>query len=210
MRPLIQLLSICLMTAFVFGCGHFTKGNAYTPQLTYKQKPYVIGVSDQLRVDVWRNSDLSQTVAVRPDGFITMPLMGDVKAEGRTPEALADVISQALKSVIKNPEVTVSVTSPNSIAYQFRVRVMGEVGQPVSVGFVDGMTVMDLVLAAGGITPYGAGNRATLNRLTENGYREYRVRLNDILQKGDIKTNYLLQPSDILTIPEKKFWRGEF
>nr|WP_230390770.1 polysaccharide biosynthesis/export family protein [Reinekea sp. G2M2-21] len=180
------------------------------PELTYKQQPYVIGVSDQLRVDIWRNTDLSRAVTVRPDGYITMPLMGDVEAEGRTPEALAEVIREALLEVIKKPEVTVTVETPVSIAYQFRVRAMGQVNQPVSVAFVDGMTVMDLVLAAGGVGTYGAGNRASLNRLTPTGYVEYPVYLNDILDEGDITTNYYLQPSDILTIPEKKFWRGEF
>ena len=103
-----------------------------------------------------------------------------------------------------------TVTNPVSVAYQFRVRAMGQVNQPISVQFVEGMTVMDLVLAGGGISPFGAGNRAVLNRLTDEGYKEYPVRLNDILNEGKIATNYLLQPSDILTIPEKEFWRGEF
>ncbi|WP_370592204.1 polysaccharide biosynthesis/export family protein [Reinekea sp. G2M2-21] len=196
---------------FLSSCAFLgQKDEISQPELTYKQQPYVIGVSDQLRVDIWRNTDLSRAVTVRPDGYITMPLMGDVEAEGRTPEALAEVIREALLEVIKKPEVTVTVETPVSIAYQFRVRAMGQVNQPVSVAFVDGMTVMDLVLAAGGVGTYGAGNRASLNRLTPTGYVEYPVYLNDILDEGDITTNYYLQPSDILTIPEKKFWRGEF
>jgi polysaccharide export outer membrane protein len=198
------------MASIMSGCSSFGAKSVEAPALTYKKQPYVIGVSDQLRVDVWRNADLTREVSVRPDGFITMPLMGDVKAEGRTPEQLAAVLSGALKSVIKNPEVTVTVTSPVSVAYQFRVRAMGQVVQPVSVAFVEGMTVMDLILGAGGVGPFGAANRATLNRLTENGYVEYPIRIGDILEEGDIQTNYLLQPSDILTVPEKKFWRGEF
>ncbi|WP_199224340.1 polysaccharide biosynthesis/export family protein, partial [Saccharospirillum sp. MSK14-1] len=131
-------------------------------------------------------------------------------SEGKTPEDLARIISDSLKSVIKNPDVTVTVINPLSVAYQFRVRAMGQVNQPISVAFVEGMTVMDLVLAAGGVGPFGAPNRAVLNRQTDEGYKEFRVRINDILEKGDIKTNYLLQPSDILTIPEKRIWRGEF
>ena len=201
---------LVLIALFFSGCTHFAKEPSNRPTLTYKQQPYVIGISDRLRIDVWRNQDLTREVSVRPDGFITMPLMGDVKAEGRTPEALAEEISKALKSVMKTPEVTVTVTAPVSVAYQFRVRVMGEVAQPVSIAFTEGMTVMDLVLAAGGVTPYGAANRAVLNRLTDGEYIEYPVHIDDILQQGDITTNYLLQPSDILTIPEKRFWRGEF
>lgn len=199
-----------IVAAVLTGCALTTSQPTVAPELTYKSQPYVVGVSDQLRIDVWRNQDLSRNVSVRPDGFITMPLMGDVKAEGRTPEGLAEVIGDALKAVIKNPEVSVTVTNPVSVAYQFRVRAMGQVNQPISVQFVEGMTVMDLVLAGGGISPFGAGNRAVLNRLTDDGYQEYSVRLNDILNEGEIETNYLLQPSDILTIPEKAFWRGEF
>lgn len=208
-----SLLSTVLLTILLAlsGCANTQTAESITaPTLTYKKQPYVIGISDQLTIDVWRNGDLSRGLVVRPDGFITMPLMGDVKAEGRTPEGLASVISDALKTVIKNPEVTVTVTNPISVAYQFRVRAMGEVNQPISVQFVEGMTVMDLVLAAGGVSAFGAGNRALLNRMTDDGYQEYSVRLVDILEQGDIRTNYLLQPSDMITVPSKQFWRGEF
>lgn len=210
MNNLIRVVLACLSVLLVAGCA--TRGATVIaePERTYKQQSYVIGISDQLSVDVWRNQDLSRSVMVRPDGFITMPLMGDVRAESRSPEDLADVISVGLQKVIKNPEVTVTVTNPNSIAYQYRVRAMGQVNQPTSISFVEGMTVMDLVLAAGGVSDFGAGNRALLNRVSDSGTREYPVYLNDILNEGDIRTNYLLQPADILTIPEKKFWRGEF
>lgn len=179
------------------------------PELTYKRDPYVLGIGDQLLVDVWRNPELTRSLLVRPDGFITMPLMGDIKAESQTPEALASIISDSLKHVIKNPEVSVTVTNPVSVAYQYQVRVMGQVRQPISISFSEGITVMDLVLAAGGINAFGAGNRAILNRLTDSGYEEYKIRISDILNHGDISTNYLLQPSDIIIVPEKKFWRGE-
>lgn len=210
MNKLIRAGLSCLSVVLVVGCATRGADTIAEPERTYKQQSYVIGISDQLTVDVWRNQDLSRSVIVRPDGFITMPLMGDVRAESRSPEALAEVISVGLRQVIKNPEVTVTVTNPNSIAYQYRVRAMGQVNQPTSISFVEGMTVMDLVLAAGGVSDYGAGNRALLNRVTDSGTREYPVYLNDILNEGDIRTNYLLQPADILTIPEKKFWRGEF
>lgn len=205
----IKILSI-LSVLLVVSCANRSVNQLEAPELTYKRLDYVIGIGDQLRIDVWRNVELTRTLIVRPDGYITMPLMGDVLAEGQKPEALASSVADGLKTVIKTPEVTVTVTNPVSIAYQYRVRVMGQVNQPISVSFVEGMTVMDLVLAAGGVGPFGSANRATLNRLTNDGYREYNVYLNDILNRGDIQTNYLLQPSDILTIPEKKFWRGEF
>ncbi|MFQ3262081.1 XrtA/PEP-CTERM system exopolysaccharide export protein [Reinekea sp.] len=196
--------------ALLVGCASNGSINKTAPELTYKQQPYVIGIGDVLLVDVWRNPELSRQAIVRPDGFITMPLMGDVRSEGRTPSELASVVGSALKKVIKNPEVTISVTQPVSTAYQFRVRAMGQVNQPVSIAYVEGMTVMDLVLAAGGVSPFGAANRSVLNRLTEQGYKEYSIRVNDILESGDVKTNYILQPGDLITIPEKKIWRGEF
>ncbi|EAR11172.1 XrtA/PEP-CTERM system exopolysaccharide export protein [Reinekea blandensis] len=210
MSKTLRLLALGLVSVLVFGCASRGVDSIAQPERTYKQQSYVIGISDQLTIDVWRNQDLSRSVIVRPDGFITMPLMGDVRAESRTPEALAEVISVALRQVIKTPEVTVTVTNPVSIAYQYRVRAMGQVNQPTSIAFVEGMTVMDLVLAAGGVSDYGAGNRAILNRETDQGTREYPVFLDDILNEGDIRTNYLLQPADILTIPEKSIWRGEF
>ena len=210
MNKTLRLMAVFLVSTLVLGCASRGVDTISPPERTYKQQSYVIGISDQLTVDVWRNQDLSRSVIVRPDGFITMPLMGDVRAESRTPEDLAEVISVALRQVIKTPEVTVTVTNPVSIAYQYRVRAMGQVNQPTSMAFVEGMTVMDLVLAAGGVSDYGAGNRAILNRETEQGAREYPVFLDDILNEGDIRTNYLLQPADILTIPEKSIWRGEF
>lgn len=207
----LKSIAVVMLALSIVGCaGGNLKPSSNAPELTYKKNAYVIGISDQLYVDVWRNADLTRSVSVRPDGFITMPLMGDVRAEGRTPEQLADVIAGGLRSVIKSPDVTVTITNPVSVAYQYRVRVLGQVKQPVSVAFVEGMTVMDLVLAAGGVGPYGAPDRAVLNRLTEQGYRGYRVKLDDILNDGDISTNYLLQPSDVLTVPEKNIWKGEF
>ncbi|WP_320821924.1 polysaccharide biosynthesis/export family protein [Reinekea sp.] len=214
MRTIINLLMLNLSSLLALGlavsCASLPVAITQAPELSYKQQAYVIGVADQLRIDVWRNSDLTRAVSVRPDGFITMPLMGDVKAEGLTPEGLAAIISAELKTIIKNPEVAVTVSNPVSVAYQFRVRALGQVNQPISIAFIEGMTVMDLVLAAGGVSPFGAPNRSVLNRLTSAGYVAYPVQLNDILLKGQIATNYLLQPADILTIPEKNFWRGEF
>jgi polysaccharide export outer membrane protein len=207
----LKRVIIVFMALSVFGCaGWGAKSAVEAPELTYKKKAYVIGISDQLHIDVWRNADLTRSVSVRPDGFITMPLMGDIRAEGRTPEQLAEVISDGLKTVIKSPDVTVTITNPVSVAYQYRVRVLGQVNQPVSVAFVEGMTVMDLVLAAGGVGPYGAPDRASLSRLTDSGYKNYKVKLAEILNEGKIETNYLLQPSDVLTVPEKSIWKGEF
>jgi len=207
-RSLLGALGV-VCTLVLVGCASSGVIEGQGPEITYKREAYVIGIGDQLRVDVWRNQELTRDLIVRPDGLITMPLMGDMQAEGETPEELAAAISNELGVIIISPEVSVTVTNPVSVAYQYRVRAMGQVNEAVSIAFVDGMTVVDLVLAAGGISPFGAGNRAVLNRETPDGYVEYPVRLDDILNKGDIRTNYPLQPSDILTVPEKSVFRGE-
>lgn len=203
---------LLLIAALLVGCGTMPSQDISKepPPYTFRYGNYVIGVGDSIQVDVWRSPELTRSLRVRPDGFITMPLMGDIKADGRRPEELADVISQGLQSVIKSPEVTVTVSGASSIEYLYRVRVMGEVGQPTSLPFTQGITVMDLVLAAGGVTPFGAGDRAILSRLTTEGYKDYLVDVDAILNQGDTATNYLLQPTDVLTIPEKDLWRGEF
>jgi polysaccharide export outer membrane protein len=166
---------------------------------------YHIGVTDQLQVNVWRNPDLSVAVPVRPDGKISVPLVGDVVAAGRTSEELAEDITRQIASYIRNPEVTVIVVSPNSAAYLQRVRVTGAVNAPQSLVYQQGMTVLDVVLQAGGVTDFGIGNSAKLFRQTADGLKIYPVKIDDILTKGKLETNYKLAPSDILTVPERIF-----
>ncbi len=203
----IAQVAICVL--LVSGCT-LNNVSDTEPPYTFRATAYEIGKSDQLLVDVWRNPELTRSMTVRPDGYITMPLMGDILADGRKPEELAAVISNGLKTIIKSPEVTVTVVNPASIEYIYRVRAMGEFNQPTSIRFVEGMTVMDLALAAGGVSPYGAQDRAVLSRMTGEGYKEFRVDLKAIFEDGDTTTNYELQPTDIVTVPEKKLWRGEF
>lgn len=206
MSSLLFVISLQLVTA----CSSMKNIEAEVPLRTFSASDYVIGKYDGLQIDVWRNADLTRGITVRPDGYITLPLMGDIKADGLKPTELASVISDGLKSIIKQPQVTVTVVSPASIEYLHRVRAMGEVNNPVSLAYVEGMTVMDLVLAAGGVSEFGAGSRAVLSRQTLDGTKDYSIDLNAILNKGDTSTNYLLQPTDIITVPEKSFWKGEF
>jgi polysaccharide export outer membrane protein len=184
--------------------------NEGAPPLTYETEPYLIGIGDTININVWRNPELSQSIIVRPDGYISMPLMGDVLADGKRPEALADTIDSALQSVIRSPEVTVMVTSPASAEYLNLVRVTGEVNSPVSIPYKQGMRVMDVVLRAGGVSEYGAGGRAKLNRRVNGQYQAFEVDLNAIFDDGDMSSNYLLQVDDVITVPEKSAWRGEF
>jgi polysaccharide export outer membrane protein len=169
------------------------------------EEVYVIGATDGIRVSVWRNPDLSVAVPVRPDGKISVPLVGDVQASGRTPEQLADAIENELGSYIREPQVSIVITSMGSHEFTDRVRLTGAVGQPTSVPHRDGMTVLDMVLGAGGLSPFAAANNAMLYRPLEDQVVAIPVRLKDILERGDISTNFQLRPGDILTVPERSF-----
>jgi polysaccharide export outer membrane protein len=166
---------------------------------------YHIGVDDEVRVSVWQNPGLDVSVPVRPDGKISVPLVGDVDAGGRTPEEVSAEIQEKLKTFVRDPQVTVIVTQLRSHEYLSRVRVTGAVRQPVSVPYRQGMTVLDAVLAAGGTNEFAAGDRTELYRKEGQGTRAYAVRLDRILKDGDLATNYPVQPGDVITIPERAF-----
>lgn len=166
---------------------------------------YRIGVGDTLQVNVWKNTELSMSVSVRPDGKISLPLVGDINAQGLTAEKLGSNITESLLTYIRSPQVDVIVTSAVSVDYLLRVRVTGAVSSPLSVAHKDGMTVLDLVLEAGGPTQYAASNKAKLYRRVGDEVKVYPIRLNDILNKGKLDTNYTLAPSDIVTVPERLF-----
>ncbi|GGX49508.1 sugar ABC transporter substrate-binding protein [Saccharospirillum salsuginis] len=203
-----KLVVVLLTVLTLAGCAGRTQPGA-PPELDSTADPYRIGVGDTVAIHVWRNPELTQSIVVRPDGYISMPLMGDLKADGRKPEELAEVINRALSQVIRSPEVTVMVTNPASAEYLNRVRVTGQVPNPLSIPFKQGMTVLDLVLQAGGVTDFGAGDRATIQRLVEGEYQEFKIDLDGILNDGNMTTNYTLQPGDLISVPKKRLLRGE-
>ena len=166
---------------------------------------YLIGVDDIIQVTVWRNPELGITEPVRPDGKITVPLVGDIAAGGRAPEEVAAEIQQKLESYVREPRVTVILTDLRSHEYLSRVRVTGAVKQPISIPFRQGMTVLDAVLAAGGLTEFAAPDRADLFRKDPKtgATSDYPVRLDRILSHGDLNTNYPVAPGDIITVPER-------
>jgi polysaccharide export outer membrane protein len=167
---------------------------------------YHIGVDDQLQISVWQNPDLSVTVPVRPDGKITVPLIGDVQAGGQTPEEVAATIQGKLKSYVRDPQVAVILTELRSHEYLSRVRVTGAVRTPVSLPYRQGMTILDAVLAAGGTTEYAAPDKTELYRHGHDGSTQsYAVELGKILQKGELATNYPVQPGDVVTVPQRAF-----
>lgn len=164
---------------------------------------YHIGVDDQLQVTVWQNPDLSVSVPVRPDGRITVPLIGDVQAGGRTPTEVASEIQDKLKSFVRDPQVAVIVTQLRSHEYLTRVSVTGAVQHPVSAPWHQGMTVLDAILAAGGVNVFAAADQTALYRKVDGNVQAYRVRLDQILQSGNLATNYPLQPGDVITVPTR-------
>ncbi len=166
---------------------------------------YKLGPTDVVSINVWRNADLSISVPVRPDGMISVPLVGDIAASGKAPEELAKDVADSLSEFVKDPKVSVVVTNMGSYEYIGRVRVTGAVNNAISVAYREGMTVMDLVLSAGGLNAFAAANDAGLYRKVGDSVVAIPVKLDDILLKGDITTNYTVNPGDIITIPEKTF-----
>ena len=166
---------------------------------------YLMGIGDQVSVNVWRNPDLSVNVTVRPDGKISVPLVGDLKVDGISTEALSGVIEDRLANFIRTPQVTVIVTNPTSAEFIHRIRVTGAVAQQRSIPYRKGITALDVILEAGGLTPFANGNESKLYRQTEEGAKVYPIYLNDILEKGVLDSNYFLYPQDIITVPERGF-----
>lgn len=163
---------------------------------------YRIGVGDNLHVNVWRHDDLSIGAPVRPDGKITVPIAGDIMVGGKTPEEVSEVISKALTDFIRDPLVTVSVTGMGSAEYLSRIRVTGAVGSPSSVPYRPGMTVLDVVLDAGGVSEFANAAGTVIYR--QNGDK-LKVRLDRILNRGDLSTNYAVRSGDVITVPERIF-----
>ncbi|HET9482458.1 MAG TPA: XrtA/PEP-CTERM system exopolysaccharide export protein [Xanthomonadales bacterium] len=167
---------------------------------------YRIGVDDVLSVSVWRNPDLSVTVPVRPDGRISVPLVGDVQAGGRTPEQVGATIEEKLAAYVRDPKVAVILTELNSHEFLSRVRVTGAVRKPISIPYRQGMTVLDAVLEAGGVNEFANSNRTKLYRKRGNGAAQsYDVRLKSLLERGDLATNWPVEPGDVITVPERAF-----
>ncbi len=165
---------------------------------------YLIGPLDQLEIFVWRAPELSTNVTVRPDGRISTPLVEDMVASGKTPSTLSRDLEAALIEYVKSPEVTVIVSNFSS-TFDQQVRVLGEAQQPIALPYQTGMTVLDVMVAVGGLTEFAAGNRAVLIRGKGADKKSYRVRLDDLLRKGNISANVPVLPGDVILVPESAF-----
>lgn len=168
---------------------------------------YVIGPLDELTIHVWRNPELgAEKIQVRPDGRITTPLVADMPAVGKTPAMLAEDIRLQLSQYIEEPLVSVIVTGFAGTFSQ-QIRIVGATTQPASIPYRANMTVLDAMIAVGGMSEFAAGNRAKLIRFDKQAgrQREYALRLGDLLKEGDSKANVMLEPGDVIIIPESMF-----
>jgi polysaccharide export outer membrane protein len=166
---------------------------------------YKMAVGDVVQVNVWKNAELSVSEPIRPDGKISLPLVGDVMAAGLEPQELAAEIKERLYAFVKKPNVTVILTSLQGHEFLSRIRVTGSVTQNMSMPYHQGMTVLDAVLEAGGVNLYADSNRTRLFRRIGGGSETYDIHLKDILEEGDMSTNALLVPGDVITVPERRF-----
>lgn len=197
-RSFLMLLATAALLA---GCA--TKYPPAPQSAASSEYNYVIGPGDSVNIIVWRNPELSTTVPVRPDGKITTPLVEDLPAIGKDSSTLARDIEQALSKYIRDPVVTVVVTSFIG-PYSEQIRVIGEAAAPQTLPYRQKMTLLDVMIAVGGITDFADGNGASILRTSE-GNKQYSVRLADLLKRGDVSANVEMRPGDVLIVPQSWF-----
>src|SRR5882672_11587896 len=195
-----MMLWLAAVTAAIPLCPAWAAEESVPPVVS---PDYRIGPGDTLKVSVFQNDELTATLPVRPDGKISTPLVEDMVAVGKTPSQLARDIEKSLAEYVKSPKVNVVVMGALSIFSQ--VKVIGQVKTPQALPFRDGMKVLDAVLAVGGLGQFAAGNRAHAVP-TENGKQtEIKVKLDALVNDGDMKQNLALRPGDVLVVPESRF-----
>jgi polysaccharide export outer membrane protein len=203
--PALVLWMVLAGSAFLSGCASLSQSElppapASAAGTDYS---YVIGPGDSVNIIVWRNPDLSLTVPVRPDGKVAAPLVDELVAQGKTSSELARDIEKKLATFVRDPVVTVIVT--NFVGpYSEQIRVVGEAAKPQFLPYKQKMSLLDVMIAVGGLTDFADGNRATILR-TSDGNKQYAVRLKDLIRRGDISANVEMRPGDILIIPQSFF-----
>jgi polysaccharide export outer membrane protein len=208
MKPLTRCV---LVLAFLTGAGPVLQGCGpkypsppeATGQMRYSNK-YRIGPGDALEIFVWRYPEVSTTATVRPDGFITARLLEDVPAAGKTPTELARDLERELAVYLRDPLVSVVVAGFNGI-YPEQIRVVGEIDEPKALQYLDGMTLLDVMIQVGGLTEYADGNDTVLVRVEKGEQNQYSLRVEDLIVEGDVSANIDMRPGDIVIVPESWF-----
>ncbi|NEX64127.1 XrtA/PEP-CTERM system exopolysaccharide export protein [Noviherbaspirillum galbum] len=193
-----------LLAAGLGGCATPGAGQVSASKDAPFQHDYLIGPGDNLQISVWRYPDVSVTAPVRPDGKITTPLVEDLQASGKTSTELAREIEKSLAKFIKDPVVTVTVTGFSG-PYGEQIKIIGQAVKPQALPYKNGMSLMDVLIAVGGITPYASGNQARVMRQADGKMVKLPVRLSDLLKDGDLSANMPMRPGDVLVIPESFF-----
>jgi polysaccharide biosynthesis/export protein len=202
-RTLLRAAGIAIASV-VAGCHGAPPLPSAPPASSLPSSEYIIGPGDRLNIFVWRNPELSIAVPVRPDGRLSIPLVEDVVAIGKTPTQLSRELEQRLSKYIKEPVVTV-IAEGFIGPFNEQVRVIGEAAQPRAIAYRTDMTVLDAMIEVGGLTRYAAGNDSVIVRTTGGKQNTYSVHLDDLIRGGDVASNVALQPGDILIIPQRLF-----
>lgn len=200
-KRIAALWFLAITAVWLSGCASPGQPASNGSAAANEQPEYVIGPGDKLQIYVRDNPDLSVTLPVRPDGRISVPMVQDVQAAGKTPAALAHDLENRLSQYVRTPTVTVMVMDFVG-TYSDQVRIVGEAVQPRAIAYRQGMTLLDAIIEVGGLTRFAAGNSAKLIRRTDGGNRTIHVRLDDLVNGGDISANVPLRPGDVLIIPE--------
>lgn len=200
----LALFAAAVGALVLAGCSSMGGGKAPADTAAVTAPDYLIGPGDNVNIIVWRNPEVSMSVPVRPDGKITTPLVEDLPAAGKTSTQLARDIEQALTKYIQQPVVTVIVTSFIG-TYDEQIRVIGQAAKPQALPYRNGMSLMDVLIAVGGVTEFASGNRAQVIRTVDGKQQKFAVRLDDLLKSGDLSANLSMRPGDVLVIPESFF-----
>lgn len=200
-----RLLLPVLMAGLVSACAN----NPVYPPAPAKAEGvsdwlYLLGPGDSVNVFVWGNPEVSGSFPIRPDGRITMSLVEDLPASGKTPTQLAREIEKVLARYIQDPVVTVTVAGGVG-PYSQQIRVLGQATRPQTLVYRENMTLVDLMIVVGGLSEFAAGNRASILRIVDGKPQQFSVRLQDLVQDGDISANVDMRPGDLLIIPESFF-----
>jgi polysaccharide export outer membrane protein len=199
---LARFSALVAVVLLVTGCAAPPDaGTLPSPKEDYE---YIIGPGDNLNIFVWRNPELSRAVAVRPDGKISVPLAEDLVAAGKTSTALAREVEEVLGTYIKEPLVTILIGRFQGV-YSTQVRVVGEAAEPQAIPYRDEMTLLDVMIAVGGLTEFADGNKARVVRTVDGESHSAVVRIEDLIKDGDISANVALAPGDVIIIPEAWF-----
>jgi polysaccharide export outer membrane protein len=205
-RPFLKLVLSSWLVAGVLALAGCASGPTFPPApsaAAMSDYTYIIGAGDTVNIIVWRNPELSMSVPVRPDGKISTPLVEELLAQGKTPNQVAREVEQILGKYVRDPVVTVIVTGFVG-PYSEQIRVVGEAVRPQALPYKQRMTLLDVMIAVGGLTDFADGNQATILRTAE-GNKQYSVRLRDLVRRGDVSANVEMMPGDILIIPESFF-----